>query len=249
LHLRLAGGASLIFDGLRARHDCPSAVRSLLATLAAVCQDAGLREQLVQPSEPQEAVTVLNAILRAAQASHAEDLDIVAQACCALSSLTNAESQSRAGLRALIDRDQICQMLVRAQEAFPESDLQREYCEHLIACAATSDLQSERLLSPHGTEISGLRQRASAPGASQATGRVMQSLTRRRAHMDNFDIYRSLRPLGVGASLPEPAEEMPPEAAEPEGVILGGIFDGLIGQPAAPEPTEPAPPTRRTSFI
>jgi len=147
-------------------------------------------------------------------------------------------------------------MLARSQELFPESDLSSDYCERLIASAATSDLQPERLLSPQGIEVSSLRKKTLAPGACRSMGRTTRSLSRPRTRPDDFDIYRPLRSLGIGAAVPEPAEEMPPRGAgtssigepDPEGGIFRGILSGLAG-PTAPElaasTAPPAPPPTR----
>lgn len=151
-HAAKLDGASALL-GLLAMHEGNASVtHAALMALKNITHSQACRRLVIRYEDP-ESWSVLDEVLQYAEASTSNDPDVLAQALCALSTLTQVEGHepSEDDMRVQIDQDIMRRMIqiARSNSSFRGDET---YCLRLIAVAATEP-HDQRLLDEHGNEI------------------------------------------------------------------------------------------------
>jgi len=226
-HLR---GAKILIGVLERHATNPEIVHPVLQAISAICKLELLRLQLVSVENP-ESFHVLDKILHAACATANQDADILAQACCALGTLTASEhEQDHSRLVKAIDNRLMSTMVARVEQGCPEYAGGLAYCGRVIAVAAGTELYAGRMLSESGAEVTSLP--SAAPRKDPLKGKRIRKPRDMPEKVgvddEEYDIFAPLRGLGLGpmSKLPQTASVSAPQVGEvassPQNIHGGG---------------------------
>jgi len=244
-HVTRLSGIRVLFDALVVHRADATVVRSVLAALAAAGQDADGRVQLIDPENPDTGM-LLEAIVRTASELATSDADILAQACCAVGTLTFVEEDALKGKQATMRRPVDLQQLEILCDAMRSAHgrsfaVDATYFQQLVNAAPKCDLSPPRLLSRSGAEVNQLRYKrpedvlAEAQQGQLNTDALLnqkEDIDQVMAELSKYDVFEHLRGLGVGgASIASDSDDVVEDFKEKlDSERPGqGIIDGLLG--------------------
>eukprot|EP00927_Polykrikos_kofoidii_P037842 TRINITY_DN32048_c0_g1_i1.p1 TRINITY_DN32048_c0_g1~~TRINITY_DN32048_c0_g1_i1.p1 ORF type:complete len:1482 (+),score=263.91 TRINITY_DN32048_c0_g1_i1:93-4538(+) len=238
-HAVRLGAIRSLFDAVVANNKEVPLVREVLSAIALLGQDKDARRQLVDPEIHDTSMAVV-ILWQIATSTTLDDPDILAQASCAVGSLTftedelDSDKRQMIEMRRLIDRTKLAELCEELANKYPQFTHGPRYFEGLINAAPMCDLAGKRILSQNGAseglikcrdfevEIGsrGRSPRTVQRGASRK--QPLPSPSQAPAAVGGFDVFAPLRALGLGKDEIEVQDSDDDELVRPQEVAKGG---------------------------